>query len=148
MALFLALLFQGCGAEGGGEPRISLDGAWARAMPLVSGEGEAATNSAVYLVVRNDGGVEDRLLAGASDVAESVEIHESRIVNDMMVMERQDDLEIPAGSRVELKPGGLHIMLLGLRRSLLEGEEFELFLDFEKSGGLSIAVPVRSNGGG
>jgi copper(I)-binding protein len=117
-------------------------------MPLVAGEGEAPTNSAVYLLIRNDGRVEDRLTGAASPVADRAEIHESKILNDMMVMEEQSGLDIPAGSSVELKPGGLHIMLLGLRRPLLEGEELELLLEFEKSGELAIAVPVRSNAGG
>ena len=148
---FLILPLLGCGGEGGGgdaRPAIHLEGSWARAMPLVSGEGEAPTNSAVYFLIRNDGRLDDRLTGAASQVADGTEIHESKIVNDMMVMEEQDGLHIPAGSSVELRPGGLHIMLLGLRRPLLEGEEFELLLEFEKSGELSVVVPVRSNAGG
>jgi copper(I)-binding protein len=151
MASFLTLLLLGCGGDGGGgdaQPEIHLDGSWARAMPVVSGEGEAPTNSAVYFHIRNDGRAEDRLVGASSQVADRAEIHESKIVNDMMVMEEQDGLDIPAGSFVELKPAGLHVMLLGLRRPLLVGEEFELLLEFEKSGELSIVVPVRSNAGG
>lgn len=148
IAVTLALTLGACaGGEQDGDSQVLVGGAWARAMPLVAGEGEAATNSAVYLLIRNEGGVGDRLMGASSEVAEGVEIHESKIVNDMMVMEKQDGLGIPAEGSVELKPGGLHIMLLGLRRPLLEGEEFELVLHFEKAGDLTLAVPVRSNAG-
>lgn len=146
LGLALVACGGGGGGGGGGETtRILVEGAWARAMPLVAGEGEAATNSAVYLLIRNEAGVGDRLMGATSEVAEEVEIHESKIIDDMMVMEKQDGLGIPAEGSVELKPGGLHIMLLGLRRPLLEGEDFELVLHFEKAGDLTLAVPVRPN---
>lgn len=151
LAPFLTLLLLACGgegADGGTEPEVYLEGSWARAMPLVSGEGEAATNSAVYFLIRNDGSVGDRLTGAASEVAVRVEIHESKIVNDMMVMEELDGLEIPARGSVELKPGGIHVMLLGIRESLVAGQEFELVLHFQKTGDLSVTVPVRTNAQG
>jgi copper(I)-binding protein len=144
----LILLLAGCGGgTGSSAPEIRVDGAWVRAMPLISGQGEATTNSAAYLLIANDGGGGDRLTAATSEVAERVEIHESKVVNDLMVMEELDGLEIPPHGSVELKPGGIHIMLLGIKRPLLEGEEIQFFLHFEKVGDLSIRVPVRSNAG-
>lgn len=151
MAPFLALLLLGCGGEGAdgdAKPEIHLEGSWARAMPLVSGEGEAATNSAVYLSIRNDGSAGDRLTGATSDVAERVEIHESKIKNDMMAMEELESIEIPAGGSVELKPGGIHVMLLGIRKSLVVGQDFDLVLHFQKTGDLSVTVPVRLNAEG
>lgn len=144
VTLALALV-AGAGCERSGSSQIFVEGAWARAMPLVAGEGEAPTNSAAYFLIRNDGREGDRLTGATSEMAEVVEIHESKLVNDMMVMEEQEFLEVPPGSSVELKPGGIHIMLLGIRKSLVAGEEFELLLHFEKAGDYAVVVPVRLN---
>lgn len=116
-------------------------------MPLMN-EGEGpATNSAVYLVIRNGGEPTERLTGGESPVAEAVEVHESRIENDVMRMREVGILEIPPGDSVVLKPGGLHIMLMGLRRPLVEGAEIDLTLFFELSGNRHLRIPVRSMSG-
>lgn len=116
-------------------------------MPLLQEEGGASTNSAVYFILRNGGEETDRLTGGETPAAAAVQIHESRMVDDVMRMERVDGLDIPPGGAVELKPGGLHIMLLGLTRSLVEGEEIDLTLHFLRSGKVVVTVPVRLLGG-
>ena len=118
-----------------------------RATSLIEEEGGAGTNAAVYLLLRNDGGEADRLTGGETPAARGVQIHESRMVGDVMSMERIDGLDLPAGDAVELKPGGSHLMLLGLTRSLVEGEEIDLTLHFLRSGDLAVTVPVRVVGG-
>ena len=137
-------LLMSCGDGGASDaPEIEVDGGWARAMPLMEEEGGAGTNSAVYLLLRNHGGVADRLTGGKTPAAAAVEIHESRMVDDVMRMRKVDGLDLPPGGAVELKPGGLHIMLLGLTKSLIGGEGIELTLHFQRSGDLVVTVPVR-----
>ncbi|MFH1762810.1 MAG: copper chaperone PCu(A)C [Gemmatimonadota bacterium] len=147
LTLFLSLscvLVASCGGGGGSDPpEIHVEGGWARAMPLIVEEGQAGTNSAVYLTLRNDGGEPDRLTGGETTAATSVQIHESRMVDDVMRMQRVDGLDIRPGEPVELKPGGVHIMLLGLTRSLVEGEEIDLTLHLLRSDDLVVSVPVR-----
>ena len=116
-------------------------------MPLLEGGGGASTNSAAYLLVRNDGGTGDRLTGAESPAASRVELHESFMEGEVMRMRKVDSLDIPAGSEVELKPGGLHIMLLGITGPLVEGEEIELTLHFERSGDRIVRLPIRSGGG-
>jgi len=116
-------------------------------MPLLVEEGGASTNSAVYLILRNGGEETDRLTGGETPVAAAVQIHESRMVDDVMRMQRVHGLDIPPGDAVELKPGGLHIMLLGLTKSLVEGEEIDITLHFLLSGDLVVRVPVQLLGG-
>lgn len=116
-------------------------------MPLLEGGEGVSTNSAAYLLLRNTGGTSDRLAGAESSVASRVEIHESSMEGEVMRMRKVDGLEIPAGSEVELKPGGLHLMLLGLDEPLTEGEEIEITLRFEQSGDRIVALPVRSGGG-
>jgi copper(I)-binding protein len=142
------LLLVSCGGGGASDiPGMQVEGGWARAMPLLQEEGGASTNSAVYFILRNGGEETDRLTGGETPAAAEVQIHESRMVDDVMRMERVDGLDIPPGGAVELKPGGLHIMLLGLTRSLVEGEEIDLTLHFLRSGNVVVTVPVRLLGG-
>jgi copper(I)-binding protein len=142
------VLLMSCGGSGGSDaPEIQVEGGWARAMPLMEEEGGAGTNSAVYFLLRNQGGETDRLTGGETHAAAAVQIHESRIVDDVTSMRRVDGLDIPAGDAVELRPGGVHIMLVGLTSSLVEGEEINLTLHFRRSGDLVVTLPVRLLGG-
>ena len=134
-----------CAGEGGGKSsRITLADPWARAMPFLAEEGEAGVNSAVYLRIRNEGSAPDRLLGGETSAAGAVEIHESFLEGEIMRMRAVDGLEIPAGAVVELRPGGLHVMLLDLQEPLLAGEELGLTLHFQEAGALETTVPIRA----
>lgn len=132
-------------------------GAWARATAArmdMGGMGhtDAATPepdavygpSAVYMALENRGAAADRLVAARTDAAGLVEIHETQMENDVMRMRPlADGLELPAGGRVMLEPGGYHIMLLDLPRDLLPGEAIAVTLVFESGAELVIGAPVR-----
>ena len=105
-------------------------------------------NSAAYLLLRNRGVSVHRLVGAETDAAERVEIHESRVVDDVMRMNEIDGVDVPPGGTVELRPGGIHLMLLGLTRALVDGEEIYLTLRFEPLGELSVSVPIQLSGGG
>jgi copper(I)-binding protein len=142
-----AFLLVSCARGGGSDvPEILVEGGWARAMPLLE-EGGAGTNSAIYLLLRNDGDEPDQLTGAATDAAGAVEIHESLMVDDVMRMRRVDGVEVPARGTAELKPGGVHLMLLGLTRSLVEGEQVLLTLYFQRSEDRVLTIPVRAFGG-
>ncbi len=118
--------------------------------PLPSGAGWArpsigeATNSAAYFRVANNGEAADRLLAVKSDAAAHVMLHESRMEGTVMKMLPLDDgIEIPAHGSAELKPLGAHVMLVGLRAPLKEGDTLPLTLVFEKQGEVAITATVR-----
>jgi copper(I)-binding protein len=143
ISILLGVLL-GC-SGGDPAPKIRVDEVWARAMPLMTGTGMGSgTNSAVYGLIRNESRSADVLLGGATESALSVEIHESRLEEDMMRMRRVDSLEIPAGETVELRPGGLHIMLVGLSKPLVDGSVLQLTLRFRHAGGVRVDVPIRS----
>jgi copper(I)-binding protein len=98
---------------------------------------------AAYLTIESTGATDDRLVAAKTDVARTAEIHEMRNEGNVMKMvPLADGLAIPAGSSVELKPGGYHIMLIGLTGDLKAGESFDLTLTFEQAGDVKIKVPV------
>lgn len=101
-------------------------------------------NSAAYMILVNPGSQADRLLRVESDLANAVELHLSEMKNDVMTMHPVEAIEVPAGGQAELKPGGYHIMLIGLKRELKPGDKVTFTLVFEKAGALTVEVEVRA----
>ncbi len=119
---------------------LRVEGAWSRAAI-------AGGNGAAYARVVNDGDAADRLIAVKGDAAEAIEIHEMTTADGVMQMRKVEALDVPAKGSVELAPGGLHIMLIGLKNALKEGDTLTLTFVFEKAGEVSVAVPVGKAGG-
>jgi len=109
----------------------------ARPAPLTGG------NGAAYMTVLNGLDAPVRLVSAASAAAEFVETHET--VEEQGVMKMimlPDGYEIPAGAALELRPGGKHIMLIGLAQPLNPGDSFELTLNFDNGESMTLTVPV------
>lgn len=103
--------------------------------------------SAIYARLINRGEQPDRLVVASTAAAGLVEIHESKLEGDVMQMRPiEGGLEIPAGGAVELKPGGLHIMLMELQRELVPGDAIAVTLIFESGAELVVGVPVYDGG--
>lgn len=102
-----------------------------------------ALNSAAYGYVLNLADSDVVLTGGEASGVNAVEIHTMTMENDVMVMNPlPDGLTIPAGTAAELRPGGLHIMMIGLENELVAGESLDLTLNFDGSDPLSLAVPI------
>jgi periplasmic copper chaperone A len=99
-----------------------------------------------YLKLENKG-ADDKLLSVSADVAASVELHSMSMEGDVMRMRQVDNIALPKGKTVELKPGGLHIMFVGLKAPLKDGDKFPLKLKFEKAGEVTVTVNVEAGGG-
>lgn len=111
---------------------------WSRATP------PSAKVGAGYLSIVNQGGVPDRLVAASSPAAGRVEIHEMRMDAGVMRMrELAQGLSVPAGQRVELRPGGLHLMLMDLAAPLREGSMIPVTLTFERAGRLEVELKIE-----
>lgn len=120
---------------------LEIAGPWARATP------PGSTLSAAFMTLDNGDGPADRLLDASSPGAGRVEIHETRQIGDVMQMRQlEQGLEVGAGSRIEMAPGGLHLMLLDLPAPLVAGESLTLNLRFEHTGDIQITVPIRAPG--
>ncbi len=107
---------------------LRIYGAWVR---------PAETMSAAYVQITNDGTATDTLVAVISSAA-ITELHETRIENNVARMRPVTAVLIPAGETVRLEPGGIHIMLMGLPRPLLENDTLYLTLHF--ASGIAITV--------
>lgn len=118
---------------------VGLVNGWARAS--VPGQ----PNGAAYGLLVNVGAADDVLVAASSDAAEVVELHEMVMgEGDVMQMRPlEDGIAVPAGGFAELAPGGLHVMLIGLRAPLVAGETMDLTLTFAEHGDVTLTLPVR-----
>lgn len=112
-------------------------------MGSASGDAAMGPTSAIYMVLTNPGREPDALVAVRSDVAEKVELHRTTVENDVMRMEPVEQIEVPANGQVELKKGGLHVMLLGLKQELKAGDKFQAVLVLSKAGEVPVEVEVR-----
>jgi copper(I)-binding protein len=113
---------------------------WSRATP------GGARVGVGYLVIENHGAAPDRLLGAESDVSATAEVHETVTEAGVARMKPVDTLAIAPNGRLELKPGGYHLMLSGLKRPLKEGERFAAALVFEKAGRVAATFTVRGIG--
>lgn len=102
-----------------------------------------ALTGAGYVTIHNHGSTTDRLIAVSCDCAAASEVHEMKMDGNVMRMrELTDGLPIPANGMVELKPGGYHLMFIGLKDPLKEGEVVEATLTFEKAGSVDVEFAI------
>jgi copper(I)-binding protein len=121
---------------------VAIHDAWARASL-----GQTGT-SAVYMTLEASGEQGDRLIAAATPVARSAELHTHLMEGGVARMRPLAAIEIAPGEPAVLAPGGLHIMLTGLSEKLTEGNTVPLSLTFEHAGTVEIEVPIRGAGPG
>ena len=112
-----------------------VEAAWAR--PTVAGQ----AGGGGFLKITG-GAAADRLVSGSAGVAKAVELHTMEMDGNVMRMRQIDAIEVPAGQTIELKPGGRHIMFVGLTKTLKNGDHFPLTLRFEKAGEVRVDVKV------
>ena len=114
---------------------------WTRATP------KGASVGGGYMKITNTGTAPDRLVGGASDVSTHVEIHEMKMDNGVMKMRPvANGLEIKPGQTVEFMPGGYHVMFMGLKQQLVQGQHLTATLQFEKAGKVDVDFAVEGIG--
>ena len=116
---------------------IAVEAPWVREAP------PGARVLGAYMTLVNGSEQADRLLSVSSSLADEIEIHRMTVKNGMMDMEPITFLTVPARGEVKLQPGGLHLMIYGVKRDLKEGDRFPMELKFEHSGSMTVDVPVR-----
>jgi copper(I)-binding protein len=118
---------------------IEVQNAWSRATAA------GAKAGGVFLTLK-DSGAPDRLMSASTPVAAMAELHETTNDNGVMRMRPVDELSLMTGQSIVLKPGGYHIMLMGLKQQLKDGETFPVTLSFEKAGSMTATVRVEKAG--
>jgi hypothetical protein len=118
--------------------KIMIKGPWARA--------SIGRNGAAFLTIVNEGKTDDMLVRVGSAVAKRVRLHSHKMDGNIMRMRALDHVRVPAGATVTLKPGGHHVMLMGLTSKLKEGGAFLLTLEFRNAGRMQVTVKIGKMG--
>jgi len=113
---------------------------WARATAV------KVQNGVAYITIKNSSGLIDQLLSGKTLAAKKVSLHNHVVEDGLMKMRSVGKVKIPAYSTVVMKPGGLHLMLMGLSSPLVKGSSLDLTLTFEKAGAFTIPIKILGIG--
>jgi copper(I)-binding protein len=116
---------------------LTIEPGWARASATPHAKAGAA-----FFVIHNKGERDDLLVGVASGVSGKTEVHTHKHENGVMKMMPAGDVTVPAGGMVMMKPGDLHVMLMGLHSPLKQGEHFQVKLTFANTGEVTVPVTV------
>lgn len=140
LGLWLATPISPAAADDWRVGQLVISNVWARATP-----GMAKTGAA-YLMIANHGTAVDRLVAVATPAAAKAQLHTHLMENDVMKMRPVSAIEVDPGEPAVLRPGGMHVMLMGLTAPLRAGDVFPLTLSFETAGKVEVHVHVMKIG--
>jgi hypothetical protein len=119
---------------------LQIGNPWARATP------SGATVGAGYLTIINSGKEPDRLIGGSAVPAARFEVHTTVLEHGVAKMRPVTSIEIKPGETIELRPGGMHVMFMGLKQPLKQGQRVRGTLVFEKAGTVEIEFAVQPVG--
>lgn len=132
-------LFGGMSAAvaGSATDDVTVENLYVRAVP------PKQPNSAAFMTFHNNGGTDHAVVGGSSSVSEVVELHTHTMEDGMMKMRQIPRIDLPANQGVELKPGGLHVMLIGLKEQTKPGQKVDLTLEFADGSTMQLTAPVK-----
>lgn len=127
-------------AQSSAASTIVVEQPWARATP------KGAKTGAAYMTLINNGASTDRLLSATTPVADQVQFHEETEEKGVSRMREVRTVELDPAAKIIFTPGKMHMMIVGLKQPLKEGQSFPLTLQFEKAGKIDVIVPIEKVG--
>jgi periplasmic copper chaperone A len=119
---------------------IEIIAPWSRVTP------KGAETAIGYMTIKNNGTTPDRLIGGSAEFANTFQMHSMTMENGVSKMRELKEVEIKPGQSIEFKPGGLHIMFVGVKHPLSKGEHVKGTLVFEHAGTVQIEYDVQGIG--
>jgi copper(I)-binding protein len=140
-ALFAAWAAMSAQAEDATVGSLKISAPWARSTP------KGASVGGGYMKITNTGTAPDRLVGGSTDISSRFEVHEMKMEGGVMKMRPlANGLEIKPGQTVTLDPSGYHVMFVGLKKQLMQGDHFKATLDFANAGKVDLDFSVAGIG--
>lgn len=112
--------------------------------PYVRMVPQGVPTTGAFMLIKNTGNTDRKLLRVDSSAAKTVELHNHINDNGVMKMRQVRELEIKAKGQTELKPGSYHVMMIDLRQALQEGEKVPLTLSFDDGSSEKVEAVVRN----
>jgi copper(I)-binding protein len=112
--------------------------------PYVRMVPQGVPTTGAFMLIKNTGNADRKLLRVDSSAAKTVELHSHINDNGVMKMRQVRELEIKAKGQTELKPGSYHVMMIDLRQALQEGEKVPLTLSFDDGSSEKVEAVVRN----
>ena len=138
LVFLLMFLLTSCAPATSGQSPIEVSHV---AIQLLGGD----TPAAAYMTIKNNGNNNDQLLGITADFAQEAMLHQSVVdANGVASMKMVMSIDLPAGGQIELKPGGYHLMLMGLKAGLKAGDTVTLVLQFEQAGTVKVSTQVTN----
>jgi hypothetical protein len=119
---------------------ITVQSVWARATP------PGAPTGVVYMVLANHGASDDKLVGVSTPVAAKAGLHVELMANGVMKMRMMKAIDLKPGAQAVLQPGGMHVMLTGLKQALKQGGRFPITLQFAHAPPLTVQVKIAKIG--
>jgi periplasmic copper chaperone A len=119
---------------------LEINAPWVRATP------PGASVAGGYASIKNHGAAPDKLVAASSPAADHVELHIMSMQGNVMRMQQVKEFDVPAHGELALKPGGNHLMFIGLKEPFKEGAKVPVTLRFEKAGEVEVQLSVGAMG--
>ena len=138
MRVFLACITTVALGSAAANGTVRISEAWANATA------PTAQTGAAYFVAEQHGSNPARLIGAASPVAKRVELHTHSMKDGVMRMRKLDGIDVRSGEPLVFKPGGHHVMLMGLHQPLTAGTQFPLTLNFADGSATRVTVRVRA----
>ena len=115
---------------------LVIDHAWSRQSPM------AADVAAGFMTITNTGSEDDKLVKATLEITGTVQLHDMQMDGDVMRMREIPAIDIPAGQTVELKPGGLHVMMIDMKGPMKEGDMIPITLTFDDGSSKKVDAKV------
>lgn len=126
-----------------GHDALQVSHGWVRVSEYSDHEGGM---TGAFATIENHTDHDVTLVGGSAEIAGMVEVHEVVMLDGEMKMQPKDGgILIKSGQKVTLEPGGLHVMLMGLKQAILEGDEVTLTLDFEGAEDQTFTWPAKAS---
>ncbi len=137
MGLMPVTLWAGPALAQSHHENLQIKNIWARATP------PGVMTGVAYFTIMNIGTVADRLVGVESTIAKKAQMHTHLMADNIMRMRHVKKIDVMPNMPLTLRPGGYHIMLIGLKKSLSPGEHFPLTLIFENAGKIKVVAKVH-----